>query len=342
MAIGISAAAVMAAGSATAIAGDEDPVLTVAITATKTSVTADKSVTLVTNPTATASASDLVVTKFTIVQSRDRGAHITGGCTPAASAGTEAEGGADGDAGANACALVDGDKKLRPVESTLSLTEQDSRDTVEVKVNVTISGTVGGKKLTAESTKAAIVRFTPVDPSPDPDPSKEPGGGGGKNTSSHPTKPPKSTSKSPSSSTSGSGGSSKSSGGSGGSGGSSSNPTTGGVIPPAPNSSFDPRNPQVALPPIAPPGAQDPSVAPTPDMTPQSRLQGNQAPVAQDLTFERMARTQIAWLAALLVAFSLLLTQLRLGRRRLPAGAAAAAKKTKGTHRRPRRGVFGK
>jgi hypothetical protein len=69
-------------------------------------------------------------------------------------------------------------------------------------------------------------------------------------------------------------------------------------------------------------------------------LQGNKAPVAQDVTFERMASTQIAWLAALLVAFSLLLTQLRLGRRRMPAGAAA--KRAKGSHRRPRRGMFGK
>src|SRR5690606_40996390 len=63
--------------------------------------------------------------------------------------------------------------------------------------------------------------------------------------------------------------------------------------------------------------------------TPQSRLQGNEAPVAQDLTFERMASTQVAWLAALLVAFSLLLTQLRLGRRRVPAGAAGDRKSTR-------------
>jgi hypothetical protein len=110
-------------------------------------------------------------------------------------------------------------------------------------------------------------------------------------------------------------------------------------VPPSPNSSFDPKDPQVALPPIQ---APSPSVAPSPvpgSETPQSRLQGNKAPVAQDITFERMASTQIAWLAALLVAFSLLLTQLRLGRRRLPAGAVT---RTTGTHRRPRRGTFGK
>lgn len=88
--------------------------------------------------------------------------------------------------------------------------------------------------------------------------------------------------------------------------------------------------------------APNPSVAPSPNPgaeTPQSRLQGNKAPVAQDLTFERMASTQIAWLAALMVAFSLLLTQLRLGRRRLPAGAP---RRPRGTHRRPRGGMFGR
>ena len=54
-----------------------------------------------------------------------------------------------------------------------------------------------------------------------------------------------------------------------------------------------------------------------------------------------MASTQVAWLSALLVAFSLLLTQLRLGRRRVPAGAAGRVR-PKGAHRRPRRGLFGR
>ncbi|GAA4084387.1 hypothetical protein [Actinomadura miaoliensis] len=137
-------------------------------------------------------------------------------------------------------------------------------------------------------------------------------------------------------------GSGSSSGGSNGSGSSGSSYT-----PPSPNASFTPpATPGVSLPSIAPP---NPSVAPgqlTP--TPESRLRNNKAPVAQDLTFEQMASTQVAWLAALLAAFSLLLTQLRLGRRRAAPGTAAAVKgsaapkRSKGAHRRPRRGVFGK
>lgn len=103
----------------------------------------------------------------------------------------------------------------------------------------------------------------------------------------------------------------------------------------------------MALPPIAAPSpsvAPGPSIAPSPDAAaPESRLRNNKAPVAQDLTFERMASTQVAWLAALLVAFSLLLTQLRLGRRGTPrAAAAAATRRAKGFHRRTRKGMFGK
>lgn len=160
-------------------------------------------------------------------------------------------------------------------------------------------------------------------------------------TKSPTKKPTKKPTKSPSPSASSSSSSGTSSGGGSGSGGSSgsSGSGSGGYAGPSPNSSFDARNPQVALPPIQ---APSPSVAPSPapgSGTPQSRLQGNKAPVAQDLTFERMASTQIAWLAALLVAFSLLLTQVRLGRRRQPAGAPRRAK---GTHRRPRHGMFGR
>jgi hypothetical protein len=52
---------------------------------------------------------------------------------------------------------------------------------------------------------------------------------------------------------------------------------------------------------------------------------------ADELTFDKLASTQAAWLAALLVAFSLLLTQVRLGR------SAVRAPKPKGAHRRLRR-----
>ncbi|GAB2810575.1 hypothetical protein GCM10027176_14000 [Actinoallomurus bryophytorum] len=52
---------------------------------------------------------------------------------------------------------------------------------------------------------------------------------------------------------------------------------------------------------------------------------------ADQLTFEKLASTQAAWLAALLVAFSLLLTQVRLGR------AAVKAPRAQGAHRRTRR-----
>jgi hypothetical protein len=52
---------------------------------------------------------------------------------------------------------------------------------------------------------------------------------------------------------------------------------------------------------------------------------------ADQLTFAKLASTQAAWLAALLVAFSLLLTQVRLGK------ANNKDPRQKGTHRRPRR-----
>jgi hypothetical protein len=61
----------------------------------------------------------------------------------------------------------------------------------------------------------------------------------------------------------------------------------------------------------------------------------NGSPDSQELTFERVASTQAAWLAALLVAFSVLLTQVRLAGGRRPARL-----RTKGGHRRTRRGLF--
>ncbi|MEU8799460.1 hypothetical protein [Spirillospora sp. NPDC048819] len=235
------------------------------------------------------------------------------------------------DAGCTVGKLESGDHD--EVASTVSI-PKSAEKTVTVTVTVTVSAT----GLTDQSSKATI---TYVVPTPTPTPTKTTSPPPSTSPSATPTK----TTPKPSPTKSSSGGGGGSGGGDGSSGGSSSGSGSGdggpsasisGVEPPNPNSSFDPQKPQVALPPIQ---APSPSVAPgLGTTTPQSRLQGNKAPVAQDLTFERMASTQVAWLAALLVAVSLLLTQLRLGRRRLPAGAA---KRLKGTHRRPKKGMFG-
>ncbi|KAB2347275.1 hypothetical protein [Actinomadura rudentiformis] len=161
-------------------------------------------------------------------------------------------------------------------------------------------------------------------PKPTPSPSLTPDSGDG-----------------PSDGKSGKSGSGSGSGNNSGSNGSNSGGNSAPYVPPRPNGTFNPsgtQSPRVALPPIAQPS---PSLAPAAaPPSPNSRLRGNERPVAQDLTFERMASTQVAWLAALMVAFSLLLTQLRLGRRR--TGPAAAPIRPRGDHRRPRRGVFGK
>ncbi|KAB2364191.1 hypothetical protein [Actinomadura montaniterrae] len=222
--------------------------------------------------------------------------------------------------------------------------------TIKDDLTVTFSIEVSATDIPAK-TWTAEIKF--VAPAPSPSPSKTPTKSPSKTPTKSPSKTPtKSPSKSPSPSASAtpsasssgnrqgssSGGGSGSSGGSGGSGGTTSGT---GYVPPAPNSSFQAKNPQVALPPIA---APTPSIAPnTAAVTPESRLRGNKAPVAQDLTFERVASTQVAWLAALMVAIAVLLTQLRLGKRRAPAGAASAAmRRARGMHRRTRRGMFGK
>jgi hypothetical protein len=66
---------------------------------------------------------------------------------------------------------------------------------------------------------------------------------------------------------------------------------------------------------------------------PSSTLRSGGSPQAQELTFERLASTQAAWLAALLVAFSVLLTQVRLARQ-------PTRVRPKGDHRRPKHGLF--
>lgn len=134
-----------------------------------------------------------------------------------------------------------------------------------------------------------------------------------------------------------------SSGGNGsGSGGSGTSPqnngagtATGGnsVLPPLPSSNA--QAPSVALPPVAQPPVAQPSIAPSPVAAPSSTLRAGTSPAASELSFERLAGTQAAWLAALLAAFSLLLTQVRINR------IAMGYRRPKGDHRRSRKGMFG-
>ncbi|MBC6470674.1 hypothetical protein [Actinomadura alba] len=133
-----------------------------------------------------------------------------------------------------------------------------------------------------------------------------------------------------STSSSNSSGSGSSSSGSTGSTGTSTGTTgTTPYVPPSPTGGLE--SPQVSLPEIP---ASAPSMAPTlPAAAPSHTLRSGGSPQAQELTFERLASTQAAWLAALLVAFSVLLTQVRLGR-------PAADRRPKGDHRRPRHGLF--
>ncbi|RKS77084.1 hypothetical protein BZB76_2456 [Actinomadura pelletieri DSM 43383] len=326
--IGLGAAAVVAAGGATALAGAPSPTVTasgaagstprIVVTAKDDTVkTDDSAVILTTAEVDKETATSLKVTEVRLRVEPNRGApKVTDGCPVVA----------------EACVLVDEKGTPKQVESVVKLGESITED-VTLSVTVIVETTVNEKPVTVRADPTTVkFDFDEPDPTPSTTPTSKPPSSGP--PSSKPPKPSsKPTSKSPVTAA-GSGGSGSGRGRSSGTG-----TTTGGVIPPAPNASFDPRNPQVALPPIATPGAPNPSVAPDTSMTPQSRLQGNKAPVAQDLTFERMASTQVAWLAALLVAFSLLLTQLRLGRRRMPA---EAPKQPKGTHRRPRHGMFGK
>jgi hypothetical protein len=142
-------------------------------------------------------------------------------------------------------------------------------------------------------------------------------------------KKPKSSS-SGSSGSSGSGGSSSSSGSSG----SSSETTSGSDLPVGSGSDTTTTSPTgnpAVLPSIAP---QTPSTAPGPVVqnTGNSQSMRGTEDAADQLTFDKLASTQAAWLAALLVAFSLLLTQVRLGR-----AAAAKDPRAKGAHRKTRR-----
>lgn len=150
------------------------------------------------------------------------------------------------------------------------------------------------------------------------------------------TKAPKPKPTHSSGSGSGSGGSSGSSGSSGHSGTSGSGSSGaglpvggtgavgGGAVPTPSNSAL--------LPSVAPQQTQAPVTAPgTVQNTGNSQRMRGTAADADELTFDKLASTQAAWLAALLVAFALLMTQVRLGR------VHVRDLKQKGAHRRPRR-----
>jgi hypothetical protein len=318
--VGLGTAAILAAGGASAIADSPSPSdsgsttpavanLVVGVTATPSPDAGDP-----VDIAATVEAEGGAVAGVTVksIAASPETADLTGQCVKPFPADSCRAG--DGN-------LASGEK------DTFNWSLKAPKTVKQAKVTIVVGGTD-----VDDVTKTSTITYVMPTPTKTATPTKTP--------TKKPTKTPSpsatSTSSSGSSGSSGSGSSGSS--GSGSSGGSTSG-GGGGYSGPSPNSSFDAQNPQVALPPIQ---APNPSVAPSPvpgSGTPQSRLQGNKAPVAQDLTFERMASTQIAWLAALMVAFSLLLTQLRLGRRRLPAGAS---RHIKGTHRRPRHGMFGR
>jgi hypothetical protein len=134
-------------------------------------------------------------------------------------------------------------------------------------------------------------------------------------------KKPASTTSSNSGSTNSGGGSSSGSGG--GSTSTTSNLPTGTTTPPVTTTP----PPNASLPDLTQP---TPTTAPVQN-TGSSQSMRSTGDEADQLTFDKLASTQAAWLAALLVAFSLLLTQARLGRtnKRDP--------KIKGNHRRARR-----
>lgn len=140
---------------------------------------------------------------------------------------------------------------------------------------------------------------------------------------------------------------------SGGTGGAGAGGTSGsagvnaGALAPGSGAAYVPPSALSGLAPAtagAPPAAQFPQIAPQQQGAGSPALAGAgpaqnmgalraASPEPQELTFQRLASTQAAWLAALLVAFSLLLTQVRLNR-------PADARRRKGTHRRRRSGVF--
>lgn len=122
------------------------------------------------------------------------------------------------------------------------------------------------------------------------------------------------------------------SGGSTGSTGSGSTSNMGSIPPSGTGTTTTGSNGGAVLPPIT---QQPPTTAPEPTTTVQqasnSQSMRNSAESSDELSFNELASTQAAWLAALLVAFSLLLTQVRLGK------ATGKVALQKGTHRKTRK-----
>jgi hypothetical protein len=182
---------------------------------------------------------------------------------------------------------------------------------------------------------AATVSLNSADSFPltvsDPSSNHNPGGGtdGGGTDGKKPTKKPSTGH------TGGSnGGSTGGSGGSNTTGGSTGNvPPSGTLTPPGTTGVTPPSTapqPGAVLPSI---GAQPPSTAGDPSTVNAGNSQSmrGKAEGPDELTFNKLASTQAAWLAALLVAFSLLLTQVRLGR------TSNRVNRAVGVHRRLRR-----
>ncbi|MCO5998952.1 hypothetical protein [Actinoallomurus rhizosphaericola] len=82
---------------------------------------------------------------------------------------------------------------------------------------------------------------------------------------------------------------------------------------------------------------QAPTTAPLLENAGNSQSMQNAADGESELTFDKLASTQAAWLAALLVAFGLLLTQVRLGKAH--NRNVKAVSKPKGAHRKIRGGT---
>ncbi len=123
------------------------------------------------------------------------------------------------------------------------------------------------------------------------------------------------------------------SGGSTGSVGSGSTSNVGSIPPSGTGTTTTGNNGGAVLPPIT---QQPPTTAPEPTTTTvqpvgNSQSMRNSAEGSDELSFNQLASTQAAWLAALLVAFSLLLTQVRLGK------ATGKVALQKGAHRKTRK-----